>query len=127
MEEDKNIRRLLDKNEIHRLVKAARDKDLRKLADWGTQFEDSIRREYDRVFEKRIKEELLDAIDNFIVAIVYTLHFNEKCNFGPKRIDDFMEDLLSTIDNFTDKSYSPEEYKKILEKDGIIVKTRKKE
>lgn len=127
MEEDKNIRRLLDKNEIHRLVKAARDKDLRKLADWGTQFEDSIRREYDRQFEKKFKEELSLAINNFIIAIVYTLHFNEKCKFGGKRIDDFMEDLLATIDNFTDGSYSPDEYKKILKEDGIIVKTRNNE
>lgn len=124
MEEDENLKRLLDRNEIRRLQKAARDKDLRKLAEWGIQFEDSIRREFQRAFDKRIKEELEISIENFIVAIIYTLHFNEKCKFGGKRIDDFMDDLLATIDNFTDGSYSPDEYKKILKEDGIIVKTK---
>lgn len=124
MEEDENLKRLLDRNEIRRLQKAARDKDLRKLAEWGTQFEDSIRGEFQRAFDKRIKEELEISIENFIVAIIYTLHFNEKCKFGEKRIDDFMEDLLATIDNFNDGSYSPDEYKEILKKEGIIIKTK---
>lgn len=106
-EENETFKKLLDKNEIRRLQKAARDKDLRKLADWGTQFEASIRQEYDKEFEKRIEEELQLSIDNFILAIVYTLHFNEKCKFGGKRIDDFMKDLLATVDNFTDGSYTP--------------------
>ena len=72
---------LLDRNEIRRLQKAARDKDIRKLADWASQFEDSIRQEYEKMFEDRVEEDLLSSIDNFIVAIIYTLHFNEKCKF----------------------------------------------
>lgn len=102
-----NLKKLFDKNELHRLIKALKTENRKKLIDWAAQFEDSIRREYDRQFEKQFKEELSAAINNFIIAIVYTLHFNEKCKFGGKRIDDFMEDLLATIDNFTDGSYSP--------------------
>ena len=71
----------MDRAEIRRLQKAARDKDLRKLAEWGTQFEESIRQEYKREFDKRLEKELNLSIDNFILAIVFTLHFNEKTKF----------------------------------------------
>jgi len=121
---EENIKRLLDRNEIRRLQKSARDKDIRKLAEWGYQFEDTIRQEYEKNFEETVQKELLQSIDNFIIAIIYTLHFNEKCKFGGKRIDDFMEDLLATVDNFNDGSYSPETYKEILKKEGIEIKPR---
>lgn len=124
MNSEENIKRLLDRNEIRRLQKSARDKDIKKLAEWGYQFEDTIRQEYEKNFEETVQKELLQSIDNFITAIIYTLHFNEKCKFGGKRIDDFMEDLLSTVDNFNDGSYSPEEYRAILKKDGIEIKPR---
>ena len=124
MNSEENIKRLFDRNELRRLEKASKEKDKRKLIEWGLQFEDTIRQEYEKNFEETVQKELLQSIDNFIIAIIYTLHFNEKCKFGGKRIDDFMEDLLSTVDNFNDESYSPEEYKEILKKDGIEVKPR---
>ena len=79
--ENNNMKKLLDRNELRRLTKAARDKDIRKLADWGSQFEDTIRQEYEKMFEDRVEEDLLSSIDHFIIAIIYTLHFNEKCKF----------------------------------------------
>lgn len=124
MNSEENIKRLLDRNEIRRLQKSARDKDIKKLVEWGYQFEDTIRQEYEKNFEETVQKELLSSIDNFITAIIYTLHFNEKCKFGGKRIDDFMEDLLATVDSFNDGSYSPEEYKEILKKEGIEIKPR---
>ena len=42
-----------------------------------------------------------------------------------EQIKDFMEDLLSTVDNFNDGSYSPEEYAEILRKEGIEIKTKR--
>ena len=81
MEKNNKMESLLDRNEIRRLQKAARDKDIRKLAEWGSQFEDTIRQEYEKMFEDRVQEDLLSSIDHFIVAIIYTLHFNEKCKF----------------------------------------------
>jgi hypothetical protein len=77
--------------------------------------------------EKEYKEELGKAIDTFILTIVYTLHYNEKTKFGNERIQDFMQDLLATIDNFTDGSYSPEEYREQLEKEGIKIINHKGE
>ena len=124
MNNEENIKRLFDKNELRRLEKASKEKDKRKLIEWGLQFEDTIRQEYEKDFEETVQKELLLSIDNFITAIIYTLHFNEKCKFGGKRIDDFMEDLIATVDNFSNGSYNPEEYKQILKKDGIEIKPR---
>ena len=127
MNNEENIKRLLDSNEIRRLQKAARDKDVRKLADWGYQFEESIRQEFLKAFDQEVEKELQLSIDNFIVAIVYTLHFNEKCKFGGSRIQDFMEDLLATVDGFKDGSYTPQEYKDILAKEHIELVPRKEQ
>lgn len=118
---DNEKKKLFDRNELRRLVKAARDKDLRKLADWGKQFEQSIRDEFEVAYKKSMTDELNNMIDIFILTIVYTLHFNESTMFGNKRIKSFLDDLLATIDNFNDGSYSPDEYREILKKEGIEV------
>ena len=81
METNDTFKKLLDRNELRRLQKAARDKDIRKLAEWGYQFEDTIRKEYEKDFDETVEKELLQSIDYFITAIIYTLHFNEKCKF----------------------------------------------
>lgn len=117
--EDK-LKSLINRDEIRRLEKAAKDKDKMKLAEWAMQFEEQLH----TLYEKDYKEHLEEAIDNFILAIVFTLHFNEKTKFGGKRLDDFMEDLLATIDNFGDGSYNPDEYREMLLKDGIKVISR---
>ena len=107
----------LVRDELRRLQKAARDNDRKKLLEWGNQFEDQIRQEYENAFKK----EVADAVDNFFVAIVYTLHFNEHTKFGPKRLNSFVDDLFVTIDLFRTKEYNPEEYKEQLRKDGIHI------
>ena len=124
MEDKEQFKSLLDRNEIRRLQLAARDKDIRKLSDWATQFEESIRREFDLIYKKNMHEELDHMIDIFFLTIVYTLRFNESTMFGNKRIKSFMDDLIATIDNFNDGSYSPEEYREILKKEGIEVMSK---
>lgn len=95
-----------------------------KLEQFAKNFDYRIRKEY----EQKYKEDLSNSIDIFILSIIYTLHFNEKTQFGNARIKDFMEDLMATIDNFNDGSYSPEEYKEILKNEGIeIVRKNGKE
>lgn len=115
------IKEMFNRDELRRLEKAAKDKNKTKLIDWANQFEDQLRQEYENAF----KQELSDAIDNFVLTIVYTLHFNEKTKFGNARIKDFMDDLFSTIDLYRTEEYKPEEYRKILADDGIIVKKNK--
>lgn len=109
---------LLDKNEMRRLQKAAKDKNMNKLYDWAAQLEYQLSQQYERIFE----DELADSLDNFILTIVYTLHFNESTKFGKKRITDFMNDLLETIDMFKRGEANPNDYKEQLKKDGIIFK-----
>lgn len=112
---------LINRDELRRLEKAAKDKNKIKLADWATQFEESIRKEY----EAEVKKEIDNMVDIFILTIVYTLRYNECTSFGNRRIKSFMDDLLATIDNFNDGSYSPEEYREMLRKDGIEILSRK--
>ena len=76
----------IDKNEVRRLEKAAREKDKRKLLDWAVQFEGQIRNELDKQYEEEYHKNLLDAIDNFCIAIAYTVHFCEHKNFFSQSI-----------------------------------------
>lgn len=116
------IKKLFDKNELRRLEKAAKEKNKEKLADWAKQFEDTVHEEYNNRYEKTYKEILSGSINNFLIAMVYTLHFNEKCKFGNDRISDFMEDFMAVIDGFASGEYTPEEYRGILEKQKIYFK-----
>lgn len=109
----------IDKNEIRRLEKAARDKDKRKLYDWAVQFEGQIRNELDKQYEEAYRKTLLEAVDNFCIAIAYTAHFCEHTKLGKTRLPDFMEDLFITVDMFRTGEYNPEEYKKELERCGV--------
>lgn len=111
---------LLNKNEFRRLQKAAQDKNMDKIYDWAVQLEVQIDQEYDKELEK----ELAESIDNFILTIVYTLHFHESTKFGNKRIEEFMRDLLETIDMFRRGEAKPEDYQKALKEEGIIVKRK---
>ncbi len=114
-------KKIMNRDELRRLEKAAREKDKKHLIEWAVQFEDQIRREYERNFE----EELNDSIENFLVAIVYSLHFSETTKFGKKKINNFCNDMMATIDMFTNKEYTPDEYKEILEKEGIDMFSKK--
>lgn len=110
-------KKIMDRNELRRLEKAAREKDKKHLLDWAMQFEEQIRQEYEDAFQK----ELAEAIDNFCVGIVYTLRFGEYTNFGNKRIDNFMNDLFITVNMFKTGESNPDAYKKELEESGIKI------
>lgn len=92
-----------------------------KLEKFSKHLDYNLRKEYQKAYEKKYEEDLLNSIDIFILAIIYTLHFNEKTRFGNNRIEDFMNDLFVTVDNFRTGEYDPEEYRQILKKDGINV------
>lgn len=117
-----NMKSIINREELRRLEKAAKDKDKNKLREWCRQFEQQIGFLYQKAYEKEFKDSLCDAIDNFVLTIVYTLRYNENTKFGKKRINDFMEDLFVTIDMFRTGEYNPEEYREQLKKDGIIIK-----
>lgn len=112
-----------DMNEIRRLQKAAREKNISHLIDWLKQFDDQVRQEYENAFQKEVSE----AIDNFCVAIAYALHFSEKTKFGEKRIKEFLDDTFVTVDMFRKGEYNPEDYKKQLAESGITIFDKKGE
>ena len=116
------IKTLVTRDEIRRLQKAVKDNNKQKLWEWAIQFEKQISQEYEKVLEKEIQSQLAESIDIFILTIIYTLHFNEKTRFGDKRISDFMEDLFETVDMFKRGEAVPDDYRKQLADDGIIIK-----
>ena len=113
------LEKLFNRAEMRRLEKAAKDKNKMKLAEWAEQFELQVANQYNNYYEKQYQEILSDSISNFLIAIVYTLHFNEKCKFGNNRISDFMDDLMAVVEGFKTGEYTPEEYKKELEQQKI--------
>lgn len=94
--------------------------------EMANRIEYDLNKKYKMYYENKYQKDLADAIDYFLLAIVYTLHFNEKTSFGNARIIDFMEDLMATVDNFKTGAYNPKEYTEILQKEGIkIIKSKK--
>ena len=71
-----------------------------KLERFSNQMNYELRKQYEQAYEQRYQEDLGHSIDLFLLAIVYTLHFNEKTKFGNNRIEDFMNDLFITVDMF---------------------------
>lgn len=108
---------LLNRNEIRRLEKAAREKDKKHLLEWARRFEDSIR----RIFEKEYQAEIQTSVDNFMIAVAYTLYFSEETVIRDKKdVGEFMSDLFSTLDLYRTGEYNPQEYKDILNKVGVF-------
>lgn len=111
----------MDRNEVRRLQKAARDNNKLALGEWATKFENGIRREFEREYEKAFQAELAASIDNFLTATAYTALFSEETHLDKDTLPSFMEDLFVTIDMFRTGEYSPEEYKNALKENGVEV------
>ena len=92
-----------------------------KLEQYAKTFDTQIRKEYDQVYKEKYQRDLEQSIDNFIIAIVYTLHFNEDTKMENEQLEGFMEDLLVTIDMFRTKEYNPDDYVKALQEDNIKI------
>ena len=106
----------MDKNELRRLEKAARDKNKRHLMDWAMQFENQIRYEYEKAYEKEIES----SVNNFLVAIAYTLVFTEEIKLEPGALAGVIEDLIVTVDLFRTGEQKPEDYMQALKENGAI-------
>ena len=116
----KSLEKLINRNEIRRLEKSAREKNKIVLYEWAKQFEYTIAKEVEEFYKKEYEAVLLDSVTNYMIALVYTLKFCEKTNFGNNRIVEFMNDFMAVIEGFDRKQFLPNEYKKILEDNGII-------
>lgn len=115
----------MDKNELKRLEraddKAHKKKSREPLYEWGMQLERQLEDKIKKFYEEKFRKDMSKSIEWYIIAIAYTLHFNEKCKFGRKRLQDIMEDLTATVDLFGTKEYTAEDYLQQLKEDGIIL------
>lgn len=111
----------LSREEIRRLQKAARDKNLNKLSEWGDQFEQSLsvvlKRHYDKVYNRYLD----DSFNNLLIALLYSLYYSEETVCTKENINDFMADFLVTLDCYRTGEYKPEEFLKQLNDDGITL------
>lgn len=109
---------LLDRNEIRRLEKAAREKNKKHLVEWAIQFEQSIH----KMLDKEHEQETQISMDIVMIAVAYTLYFSEETVIKDKKdISEFMADLFVTIDLYRTGEYKPQEYEDILKGVGVII------
>lgn len=116
------MRNLINRNEIRRLEKAAREKDKRHLAEWAQALENHISAELQRHYENIYQEELANAIDTFILVIIYTLNRDSNINAKKGKLPFFLDNILRNIDRFRTGEVKKEDYEKDLSRDGIQIK-----
>ena len=112
---------VVNRDEVRRLEKAARDKNKKKLADWIKNFETYIDSMVRRDYAQACQDEIVQNFDNIIMAVAYTAYFSEESYVDNKNIADFMSDLFATIDMYRTGEYTPSEYTDILKKDGVQI------
>lgn len=113
---------MVNRSEIRRLEKAAREKDKAKLVEWAKDYETQISSELRIVYNNAYKEEIEDSITNMLIALAYTLYYSEEVQIKPEDIPDFMADLLATIDTYKTGECNPNEYLEELKNIGIKFK-----
>ena len=76
----------------------------------------SLRKEFNAAY----KDELDSSIQNFLIAIAYTLHYNEDIHLAKDELASFMDDLFVSVDMFRKGEYKPDEYEQQLKDDGVV-------
>ena len=117
----KKLPDILNMNEINRLHRAAKNKDKKEIIKWTEQYDRYVNNKYYEIYKKEYVVWLEETFEDLDIALMYTLHFNESTRFGTKRLQSVMEDIAATMKGFYTKEFSREEYKKMLEDDGIKI------
>lgn len=112
---------LINRNEVRRLEKAAREKDKKHLVEWADSLEERIYQDLQRQLEARYSLELANSVDTIMVAVAYALYFSEENSINRDNIADFMEDLFVTIDLYRTGEYKPEDYAEQLKSVGVTL------
>ena len=114
------INSLVNREEIRRLQKAARDNNKAKLWEWAKRYEECLKDLYRKEYEEQYRDEISCSIDNFMIAIIYTLHFSEEISLGDDRLKEFLADVYATLDLYRTDNVSPNDFVKDLADNGII-------
>lgn len=113
---------LINREEIRRLEKAAREKDKKHLSDWAKSLEYRLSANIQKYYEKVYKDELANAIDTFILTIIYTLYNDSNIIIKKGKVPLFLDNLLKNIDRFRTGEAKKEDYEHYLTKDDIQIK-----
>lgn len=105
----------LNRDEYRKIKNMSKEELERWLERRNTLTYESLR----RVFEKEYQDEVDNTINNFLIAIVYTLVFTEEIHLEKGAAAGVIEDLLATVDMFKSGEYKPEDYEKALKEKGI--------
>lgn len=113
---------LINREEIRRLEKAAREKDKKHLSEWAKSLEYRLSADMQKHYEKMYQDELANAIDTFILTIIYTLYNDSNIIIKKGKVPLFLDNLLKNIDRFRTGEAKKEDYEHYLTKDDIQIK-----
>ena len=109
----------MNRDDLRLFEQAAKSKDKTKLKAMIQNYESSVYNTVRKEFNIIYKDEIDCSVQNFLIALAYTLHYNEDINLKNDELSSFMEDLFVTVDYFRTGEYKPEDYLKQLEDDGV--------
>ena len=100
----------VNRDDIRRLEKAAKDKDKRKLMDWASAFEFAISSEIYREYDKAFRDQLANSLDLFILTFMYTLATDGNVTIKKNKAEYLLDTLMKNFDKFRTEEYKPEDY-----------------
>ena len=96
----------MDRAELRRLKKAALNSNPIELATWASNFEKSVRNDFEQMYNK----DLINAINTYSIATAYTLHY--VLGLGKKRLPEVMERIWNNVDAFRTEHLTVEDCEK---------------
>lgn len=86
----------MNRYDLRRLEKAVKEKDKRYIFEWGKEFEEQMRIEFNKAYQ----DEIASSIENALTAVAYTVHYSELTKLSKYDLTEFMQDLFVTLDMF---------------------------
>lgn len=108
---------MLTRDEYRTIKNMSREEMSKWIRYHNSMMSTKIQSDYQQIYDR----ELSNAIQNFIIAIVYTLHYNEDLHLQHDELDSFMDDLFYSVDYFRTGEYKPGDYVEQLKGDGIFI------
>lgn len=113
------MKSLINRDELRRLEKAAREKNKQHLYQWAVQFEKAISQEIQLEYEKAYDGQLGNSIDTFVLAIIYTLYRDSNVTVKPGKLEFFLDNLFKNVEKYKTMSIKPEDLQKDLARTKI--------
>lgn len=107
--------KMLSREDYRRIKGYSRD----EMEKWLDYHENMLYNLIRKEFEKQYQDEIENSVSNFLIAVWYTLHYNEEVHLSHDELASFMDDLYVSVDLFRKGEYKPDDYKQQMEEDGI--------